>query len=139
MCFICSALSGGPLIFIIMTCVGNNPTIVMALMVTAATCFIFIFIGFNINHLDLTPNFAGVLMGICNGFEMITTTISPTTVGFMVSDPVSIFLLNLIALSLSFQRISETALKTLKLMHLLLQVYTHFRKVNLFCCPCISY
>ncbi|CAH0390420.1 unnamed protein product [Bemisia tabaci] len=84
------ALSGGPLIFIIMTCVGNNPTIVMALMVTAATCFIFIFIGFNINHLDLTPNFAGVLMGICNGFEMITTTISPTTVGFMVSDPSSI-------------------------------------------------
>lgn len=41
------------------------------------------------NHLDLAPNFAGVLVGIANGLENITMILAPLSVGFIVEDSVS--------------------------------------------------
>lgn len=49
--------------------------------------------GFNVNHLDLTPNFARILMGISNGSANITAIIAPLFVGAVVKDEVIILTL----------------------------------------------
>lgn len=50
------------------------------------------FIGFHIllqvNHIDLTPNFAGTLMGITNCTANCMSILAPLVVGFIVSDEV---------------------------------------------------
>lgn len=61
----------------------------MIMLTLCITCGAFIFSGFIMNHLDLAPNFAGVLVGIANGLENITMILAPLSVGFIVEDSVS--------------------------------------------------
>ncbi|XP_075220564.1 putative inorganic phosphate cotransporter isoform X2 [Lycorma delicatula] len=51
------------------------------------SCILF---GFNINHLDISPNFSCVLMGISNGAANITSILAPLFAGFMVEDETNI-------------------------------------------------
>uniref|UniRef100_A0A1I8P014 Putative inorganic phosphate cotransporter n=1 Tax=Stomoxys calcitrans TaxID=35570 RepID=A0A1I8P014_STOCA len=44
------------------------------------------FLGFNVNHLDISPNYAGVLMGITNSAANVITILALLTVGFVVTD-----------------------------------------------------
>ncbi|KMY94944.1 putative inorganic phosphate cotransporter isoform X1 [Drosophila simulans] len=44
------------------------------------------YLGFNMNHIDLSPNFAGILMGITNGVANIMSIIAPLIVGFIVTN-----------------------------------------------------
>ncbi|KAL9917943.1 putative inorganic phosphate cotransporter isoform 2-T2 [Glossina fuscipes fuscipes] len=44
------------------------------------------YLGFQVNHIDLSPNFAGVLMGITNCAANIMSIIAPLIVGFIVTD-----------------------------------------------------
>ncbi|GAB0094566.1 putative inorganic phosphate cotransporter [Sergentomyia squamirostris] len=44
------------------------------------------YLGFQVNHIDLAPNHAGVLMGITNGAANIMSIIAPLLVGFVVQD-----------------------------------------------------
>lgn len=55
----------------------------------AVTASAFMFSGFHINHLDLSPKFVGTLMGIANGLENISAIIAPLTVGLFVKNQVS--------------------------------------------------
>lgn len=48
-----------------------------------------IFCGFNVNHMDISPNHAGTLMGITNGFSNICGIIAPLVVQFVVTNEVS--------------------------------------------------
>lgn len=48
--------------------------------------------GFRINHLDIAPQYAGVLMGITNCFATSAGIISPYLVGVIVDISVSTFL-----------------------------------------------
>lgn len=48
------------------------------------------FNGFLCNHLDIAPNFAGLLMGITNGCGVITSICGPLVTGLIVEDVVSI-------------------------------------------------
>lgn len=41
--------------------------------------------GFFINHIDLSPNFAGTLMGITNGLGNIWALVAPLVAGFILS------------------------------------------------------
>ncbi|XP_011178026.1 putative inorganic phosphate cotransporter isoform X2 [Zeugodacus cucurbitae] len=43
-------------------------------------------LGFFTNHIDLSPNFAGILMGIVNCATNIMCLLAPLTVGFIVTD-----------------------------------------------------
>ncbi|KAH8307259.1 hypothetical protein KR044_008639, partial [Drosophila immigrans] len=43
-------------------------------------------LGFMINHIDLSPNFAGVLMGISNGIANVMSIIGPLLVGVIVTN-----------------------------------------------------
>lgn len=46
-------------------------------------------VGFMINHLDLSPNFAGTLMSLTNCASNIMSLMGPLFVGFVVTDSVS--------------------------------------------------
>ncbi|KAH8306921.1 hypothetical protein KR044_001082, partial [Drosophila immigrans] len=43
-------------------------------------------VGFLINHIDLSPNYAGILMGICNGIANFMSLAAPLLVGIVVTD-----------------------------------------------------
>lgn len=49
-----------------------------------------VFTGYLTNHLDLSPNFAGLLMGITNGWSNITSILGPIVTGYIVQDEVSV-------------------------------------------------
>jgi len=46
------------------------------------------FAGWTVNHMDLSPNHAGTLMGLCNGFSQITGAIAPLVVQMVVKNEV---------------------------------------------------
>lgn len=62
--------------------------IVMALLIVAVGFNSAIYCGFNINHIDLSPNHAGTLMGITNGISNICSFVAPLVVHFIVIDEV---------------------------------------------------
>lgn len=45
--------------------------------------------GFAVNHLDIAPQYASVLMGIGNTFATIPGIVSPMLTGYLVDDKVS--------------------------------------------------
>lgn len=45
--------------------------------------------GFNINHIDLSANYAGLLMGITNTAASTGGIVAPLLVGFIIDDPAS--------------------------------------------------
>lgn len=47
-------------------------------------------LGFMINHIDLSPNFAGVLMGVSNGIANVMSIAAPLLKGVIVTDEVRI-------------------------------------------------
>lgn len=49
------------------------------------------YLGFQMNHIDLSPNFAGTLMGITNCAANVMSIIAPLVVGFIVTDEVCSF------------------------------------------------
>ncbi|XP_072392270.1 putative inorganic phosphate cotransporter [Diabrotica undecimpunctata] len=42
--------------------------------------------GFNINQIDLSPNYAGILMGICNGTSAAVSSLGPLIIQLLVKD-----------------------------------------------------
>lgn len=46
------------------------------------------YVGYLINHMDLSPNFAGTLMGITNAVSNVMSILGPLFVGFVVTDEV---------------------------------------------------
>ncbi|XP_039955088.1 sialin-like [Bactrocera tryoni] len=57
--------------------------ILLTLTVTVSTVTHF---GFQANHLDLSPHFAGTLMGIANSASNMMSVIAPLVVGYIVTD-----------------------------------------------------
>lgn len=47
------------------------------------------YLGFQVNHIDLSPNYAGTLMGITNGAANVMSAMAPLAVGIVVRDSVS--------------------------------------------------
>ncbi|KAH8407686.1 hypothetical protein KR222_010729, partial [Zaprionus bogoriensis] len=43
-------------------------------------------VGFLVNHIDLSPNFAGIIMGLCNAFANSAGLVAPLIVGAIVTD-----------------------------------------------------
>ena len=50
----------------------------------------FAFSGYNVNHLDIAPPYASVLMGITNMFATIPGIVSPLLTGLVVQHQVSL-------------------------------------------------
>ncbi|KAG5864163.1 hypothetical protein JTB14_019900 [Gonioctena quinquepunctata] len=65
-----------------MNCIGFLiPALALVLLGNCASLS-----GFFINHVDLSPTHAGLLMGICNGFGNIFSIFAPLLVQYMVED-----------------------------------------------------
>ncbi|EDW02610.1 GH19795 [Drosophila grimshawi] len=64
---------------------GRDTLAVVLLSLTVGTNAA-IDLGFIINHIDLSPNFAGVLMGISNGFATLMSICGPLLVGIIVKN-----------------------------------------------------
>lgn len=45
-------------------------------------------VNFRVNHLDLAPNFAGILMGVSNTVATLSGIISPIITGYIVTNGV---------------------------------------------------
>lgn len=82
--------TGGCTLILFLGFVGRDAVAAMTLLTVGVSLSAFMFCGFSINHLDLAPNFAGVLMGISNGLENITTILAPLAVGWIIQDTTSI-------------------------------------------------
>lgn len=72
---------------------GADQTVAMTLYSIVITISCCVYMGFNVNHLDLSPNFARILMGITNGTANVTSILGPLFVGFIVNNEVSFLLL----------------------------------------------
>ncbi|KAL1494024.1 hypothetical protein ABEB36_009697 [Hypothenemus hampei] len=65
---------------------ADDPNRAVSLLVVAVGFNAGIFCGFNVNHVDISPNHAGILMGITNGISNIFGIVAPLLVQFLVSD-----------------------------------------------------
>lgn len=68
----------------------SDVTVAICMYTLSVVLLLFMFMGHNINHLDICPNFAGTLMGITNGLANIASMLAPQFIGFVITDYVSI-------------------------------------------------
>lgn len=54
-------------------------------------CSGFAISGYNVNHLDIAPRYASILMGLSNGIGTIAGFIVPIVINYMTEDKVRIF------------------------------------------------
>lgn len=66
----------------------ENTTLAVFLLTTAVAINAASFVGYLINHMDLSPNYAGTLMGLTNCVANIMSLLGPLFVGFIVTDAV---------------------------------------------------
>lgn len=73
-----------------LTAVGyvEDPTYTVTLFVLVVAVGCTSNAGFNINHMDLSPNYAGLLMGITNSAASLGGVVAPLFVGMVVDDQV---------------------------------------------------
>lgn len=71
----------------------ENTTLAVFLLTLAVALNASAFVGYLINHMDLSPNFAGTLMGLTNCVANIMSLLGPLFVGFIVTDAVHFFLI----------------------------------------------
>lgn len=68
----------------------EHSEIAVAILVIAVTSNVAIYCGHNVNHMDLSPNFAGPLMGIINTVANIFSILAPLIVGVIVHDKTNV-------------------------------------------------
>lgn len=85
-------MSGGALGLVVLGYIGDNAKAAICLYVFVVAIGCCTNVGFNINHLDLAPNYAGILMGFTNAVASIGGVLAPTVCGIIVQDQVSILL-----------------------------------------------
>ncbi|KAG8266865.1 hypothetical protein J6590_061691 [Homalodisca vitripennis] len=77
---------GGAAALVALSLISTSVTGAVVLLTVSVALNAGVYTGFLTNHLDLSPNFAGLLMGITNGMSNVTSILSPMITGFIVSD-----------------------------------------------------
>jgi len=67
----------------------EDSTAAVALLTVAVGLNAAISVGFMVNHIDLSPNYAGIMMGITSCIANIMSIIAPMLVGLIVTNEVS--------------------------------------------------
>jgi len=80
-------------IFMLASAYAGNPTWAIACLTVAVGLGGFAWAGFSVNHLDLAPHYASLLMGISNTFATLPGMISPTMAGRMVQNGVKFYII----------------------------------------------
>ncbi|XP_054719646.1 LOW QUALITY PROTEIN: putative inorganic phosphate cotransporter [Uloborus diversus] len=66
--------------------VGCDPAVIVALLALSVGFNGFIYSGFNVTHVDMSPEFAGTLMGITNCVANVSGFLAPAFVGWAIRD-----------------------------------------------------
>lgn len=66
----------------------ENPVGIAILLIVAVSLNGAMFCGHNVNHIDISPRFSGVLFGISNGIGQALAILAPMLVQFIVYDEV---------------------------------------------------
>uniref|UniRef100_UPI00358F7DEC sialin-like isoform X2 n=1 Tax=Myxine glutinosa TaxID=7769 RepID=UPI00358F7DEC len=78
---------GGPSLFLIAVCyVGCNSKLAVTFLTLSLVAGALSGSGNSINHLDIAPQFAGILLGISNSFATIPGFLAPLAVGYLTSN-----------------------------------------------------
>lgn len=77
---------GGEAIFLLVVGYTRNKGVAIAALITAVGCSGFAISGFNVNHLDIAPRYASILMGISNGVGTFSGMICPITTEQITKD-----------------------------------------------------
>lgn len=77
-------MGGGALGLVVLGYMGENAKAAICLYVFVVAIGCCTNVGFNINHLDLAPNYAGILMGLTNAVASVGGVLAPTVCGFIV-------------------------------------------------------
>lgn len=85
-------MCGGALGLMMLGYIGANANAAICLYVFVVAIGCCTNVGFNINHLDLAPNYAGILMGFTNAVAALGGVLAPTVCGFIVHDQVGLTL-----------------------------------------------
>ncbi|KAK7862498.1 hypothetical protein R5R35_005921 [Gryllus longicercus] len=81
--FNCGAFLGQT-VFMLLATALPSPAAVVACLTAAVGCGAFALAGYGVNHLDIAPQHASVLMGLSNTVATLPGIISPTVTGFLV-------------------------------------------------------
>lgn len=65
---------------------ANEKTEAIVLLTLAVGINAACFCGYLVNHMDLSPNFAGPMMGVTNGLAGVTSIVAPLVVGAIVTN-----------------------------------------------------
>ena len=68
---------GGEALFLLVVGYAQSKTVAIVGLVIAVACSGFAISGFNVNHLDIAPRYASILMGISNGVGTFSGMICP--------------------------------------------------------------
>ena len=68
---------GGEALFLLVVGYAKNDTVAIIGLIFAVGCSGFAISGFNVNHLDIAPRYASILMGISNGVGTFSGMICP--------------------------------------------------------------
>ena len=74
-----------PALFLVVTSYMSSAVLAVAFLVLAVGLSGSIYSGFFINHLDIAPRFAGVLMGITNAGGMLAGIVAPYVAGALTT------------------------------------------------------
>ncbi|XP_073982813.1 putative inorganic phosphate cotransporter [Rhodnius prolixus] len=77
---------GGAIALFLLAYTKADETLATILLTISVGLTAGVYNGYLTNHLDLSPNFAGTLMGITNGMSNITSICGPFIVGVIVTD-----------------------------------------------------
>ena len=75
-----------------------HPVTSVAFITIGVALASFAYTSFSVNYLDIAPQFAGILMGICNSFATVAGIVSPLLTGYIVTTPVRLIKLNIFLL-----------------------------------------
>ena len=64
----------------------TTPALAIVLLTLAVSLTGFQYSGFLINHVDIAPQYAGILFGISNSIAAVTGFISPAVVGIITKE-----------------------------------------------------
>lgn len=79
-------------IFLIVVACATRPVVAITAMTIAVGFSGFAISGFNVNHLDIAPRYASVLMGISNGMGTLAGIFCPIVVALVTKDGVRLLL-----------------------------------------------
>lgn len=74
-----------PMIALIALAYATNTTVAVFLLAVAVGMSAGTNVGYLVNHIDLSPNFAGTLMAITNSIANILSLLAPLAAGFMLN------------------------------------------------------